>query len=93
LSSGYQWGGERREEGGGRRRSPERRRRSPERRSMVEERREDEMKRGGEDQPYIRHTNGAPRAGAPLVIFLFFLFILNFEGGKILMAHHGQVRH
>ena len=53
--------------------SPERRRRrSPERRSMVEERREDEMKRGGEDQPYIRHTNGAPRAGAPLVIFFIF---------------------
>ena len=47
--------------------------------SMVEERMEggveeknEEVRRRGHAQPYIRHTNGAPWAGAPLVTFLFF---------------------
>ena len=51
--------------------------------SMVEERREDgveERRRwsGGEvewrrcAQPYIRHSNGAPWAGAPLLTFFYF---------------------
>ena len=53
----------------------------------------EEKNEGGEDhaQPYIWHSNSAPRAGAPLLtpFFIYFLFFLNFEGGKILMAHHG----
>ena len=75
-----------------RRRSPERRRRSPERRRRNggEERRRwsggEERRRwsGGEvewrrcAQPYIRHTNGAPWAGALLVTF-FFTFLTYFE--------------
>ena len=52
-----------------------------------------EWRRGGvEEKNEEVRRRGPPWAGAPLLTFFFILF-LNFEGGKIVMAHHGQVRH
>ena len=41
------------------------------RRGGVEEKNE-EVRRRGHAQPYIRHSNGAPWAGAPLLTFFYF---------------------